>query len=226
MAPPLLKYRRPPEIEVAIDDALQLGPVERLRRAGLPRSNADALRNEVLIHLIRAAIRADDMPAANALVALLLRRCAAKVRKRSPEADEVLSELAELIARDHRMDFFECKFDLAISTLRKEVRAKQLKANRELSDRDAQSDSADDEPSLGTVALDPNEFGRLCEAVEALEPDLREAFMLVRVHRMKIESKNPDETTAASIAGVTSRTIRNRVAEARKQLKARLGDLS
>ena len=57
------------------------------------------------------------------------------------------------------------------------------------------------------------------EALSLLEPNLREAFVL-KVEGCPIEDRDPNVMTISKHFGKTSRTIRNWIAEAEKQLAA------
>lgn len=238
MAKPLTKrkdgapYVRPREVEDAIDVALALDRQTQLQRATISSSaSPDYLRDEVLLHLIREARRQGDKGAVNVLLGRLFGRCASKVRGDEELREESLRALGLLIAHDggqDRLDFFECKFERAFSVLCKVARRDIAKSHSQLA-RDPKGEdefSEHDLTRISQTALNPVEFGKLLAAIEGLEPELREAFVLVCIEEYKIESVNPTEVTAATLCRVEGRTIFNRVTKARRQLAEFLGDES
>ena len=101
-------------------------------RSDPPFTRRGISATECLVHLIRHARRADDSRAYNALLPLLLARCEAilnnKIDSEMPGAvelrEDILGDLAELFAidgtedDDHKLDFFEIRFNMAFSTFR------------------------------------------------------------------------------------------------------------
>lgn len=239
MARPLTKlkegggrYLRPKEVEDALDPALALDRQTQLQRAAISsRDSPDYLRDEVLVHLIREARRQADKSTLNLLVGRLFSRCTSKVRRNEPEVlEESLRALGLLIAQDgqqDKLDFFECKFERAFSVLCRIARRDITKNHSQLARDPEDADSAEQDLSkISQTALNPDEFRKLVLKIEGLEPELREAFVLVCIEQYKIESEDPYEVTAATLCQVEGRTIRNRVTKARSQLAEFLGDES
>src|SRR5579884_2935038 len=140
MALPLTKtahhgklYTRSPSVEAAIDGAIGQDVETLSRRASIVnRFSAEFLPLECLVHLIRDALRRGDEDMTDTLLQRLLGRCDAILRKKIP-ADiagdwdearaEILGDFAVLFAEDatddkHKLDFFECRFNLAFRAFR------------------------------------------------------------------------------------------------------------
>ena len=78
---------------------------------------------------------------------------------------------------------------------------------------------------LSAVARNPAQqvdyvyLGQIGKLIARLSPEDREAVILVLIKGYKIESEDPDETTAAKLCGVTGRAIRKRLKKAATKLK-------
>ena len=81
------------------------------------------------------------------------------------------------------------------------------------------SDTLSDDERKAAILCRVMEYRReIYEAIDALPDDERKAVILCHVMEYKIESNNPDETTAATICNVTGRTIHNRLSRAAEKL--------
>jgi hypothetical protein len=232
-------YQRPAEVEKAIDVATQQDIVTLRERAVVrKRDSPDFMPMECLIYMIREAGRRHEEKTMSILLPPLLARCEAILKKKILDNDmpnaaeireEILAEFSVLFAEDgfgtnpDELDFFECRFNLAfrcfwIDFMRREtVRTEHLV---DLPFENEALDSLDDEERLPRV-IDtlqkaatqlPDVFlQRLLSAIGLLPPDERKAVILCCVFGYKEESDDPAETTAASLCGVTGRTIRNRL---------------
>jgi DNA-directed RNA polymerase specialized sigma24 family protein len=150
--------------------------------------------------------------------------------------EEILGEFSLLFAEDgsgsnpDELDFFECRFSLAfrsfwIDFMRRETaRAEQLV---ELPSENETPDSSSDDERLSRVSdafqkaatqLPDIFLEELLNAIRSLPSDERKAVVLCCVFGYKEESDNPAETTAATLCGVSGRTIRNRLSTAAKKL--------
>jgi hypothetical protein len=233
-------YTRFPEIEAAIDAAF-MQDLETLRdRAAIRERKAkDYLPSECLVHLIREARRRGDDRARDTLLPLLFARCTvhliSKVDSNIPTApqlrEDILGDFAELFAIDgspqdrHELDFFEARFNLAFRNFRvTRVRPELDRLN---------TTQAIPDPAFADVPIDEEVVARLSDlyratndpeqrvfrkqahaAIMALPRDERNALILVRFMRLKEESKDPQERTAATLCNVKGRTIRYRLARA------------
>lgn len=248
MAKPLTKisrktgklYARPPSIERHIDEALEQDAETISKRLFvIDRRSPEYLTSECLVHLFRDALRRGDDAMRDTLARVLLQRCEAILEHKLPDSrfanaaylrDEVLGTFAELLASDgcgdnpDELDYFECKFNSAFCCLRIDLlrsEGKQQKRFRQF--RQPLSTSKEREDG------DEVEEGPCCRATQgdgleredvlnALPPEVRKAVLL-REMGYDEESENPDKRTIATICGVTGRTIRNRLRQARDILE-------
>lgn len=241
-------YVRSPTIEAKIDGAIgQDWTVLSQRARQSDRRSPDFLPNEALLHLIRDALRRQDERVATVLIRTLLKRCEANLKMTVPESglrnavsvrEETIDALMTMITEDGKpgheddLDYFECNFAHAFRTLRiNHVRVetayrKELVELPENEDEDGDlSFDADVLARLSSMArTDANQEHRLMleellEKVRNLPEDERKAVILVRIMGYDEESDDKSKRTAATICGVTGRTIRNRLARANKLLK-------
>lgn len=233
-------YVRPAGISAAIDVALtqDLGTI--VARAAIRAwSDPAVLQNEVLMHLIRDALRREDERAMNHLVSILLGRCRNMLLKKVPDsvpraADiraETLGCLSERIAEDAaagqtRLDIYECAFARALSALLYTVLRQFNALNRESSIEDDHREDEDDAPKHQLRAdkdRDPEQITiakQMWAGIERLPKAQRDAFVHHHVYGYEIESVDPKKTTVASLCGVTGRTVRNLLQRATNALRA------
>jgi RNA polymerase sigma factor (sigma-70 family) len=224
-------YVRPAVIEAAIDHALSQDRATLEARAAInDRSHQDYLSPEVFVHLIRNARRTDDMSTCRALLRVHLeRRGVTLVKKIRPNKifsadmvrEEVISKFAELFAEDgggdnpDELDFYEVKFNkafdaLCLSAIAAETR--RMNPNTSVSDITDGPENEDQKEILEVLRTPADaertaQLAELCEAIQSLPPDLRNAVVLHCIYGHKEES-------AADLCGVTGRTIRNRLKRA------------
>jgi hypothetical protein len=121
-------HARPPDVERAIDVALQLPRGEVARRLSITSlADPDFIRDEVVVHLVRLTVR-DNNEAFFGKLFLALRT---RIVRRLPRGDDTTSErirefvvdvLTEMITRDRRervsrLDIFECRFEMGMKRL-------------------------------------------------------------------------------------------------------------
>lgn len=232
------RYVRPPAIEAGIDAALGLDvPDLSARVAVSDRGSADYLSSECLVHLIREAIRRDEPAIYNALTPVLFTRCEAVLRAKLPVAsfpnaaalrDEVLSGFGELLASEgtgevnDELDYFECCFNAAFRTFRIDMLRTETRRRKRAVPLANESGEIDQDMLLRlseTVGAPDNpehniRMKELLSAIEKLPDEERQAVTLCCVLGYDEESKDPERITAASLCGVTGRTIRNRLRRA------------
>jgi hypothetical protein len=157
-------YRRPQVIEQSIAQALATAPATLLTRAAISnRHNAEYLAPEVLVHLIRNALRMQDYSAANTLLGSLGERCAHLLKRRVRETtafnagdvrEETISSLYELFAEDVRnpndgvLDYYEVHFNSAFATLRAGIIRKAIAQSAPLESLSGSSDDEDESESV------------------------------------------------------------------------------
>jgi hypothetical protein len=237
-------YTRQPEIEAAIDAALGQDLEIVCDRARLPdRKASDYLPSECLVHLIREAWRSGNEQARDELLQLLLRRCVAILNSKVSDSictaqqlrEDILGDFAELFAKDGsshdecELDFYEVRFNQAFRAFRiTRVRAEldRLNSTGYLLDPAHPDVTVDDEVLAGLSDRDcttchPEELvfrKQVHDAINALPRDEREPIVLCHLLGLKEESEDPNERTAATVCGVTGRTIRNRLTKAFEKL--------
>jgi hypothetical protein len=238
------RYTRPADIEAVIDRALALDwPALHERALVRDRRSTDYLPSECLVHLIRKAHRDRHETIRDQLLAVLLGRCEATLAAtlpdgRAPNAaylrDEALGRLGELFAEDgtgdnpDELDYFEVRFNAAFAALRidlvrEEVRA--LRRSSPLPDDEAiarRPDAVLHSPATQEGGLFLNQ---LFHAIHTLPAEEREAVILCHVMGYAEEADDPAKRTAATICGVTGRTIRNRLTRAAAKLSRFKEDL-
>jgi DNA-directed RNA polymerase specialized sigma24 family protein len=150
------------------------------------------------------------------------------------------------------LDYFEVRFNRAFASLRTDlVRSERRTLRRSLPlpndaamahlpnivlpDPATQENSLFQKlrahPQLSGARLTPASqedslfLKQLLQAINILPPEEREAVILCCIMGYKEESDDPTKRTAASICGVTGRTIRNRLTRARQKLPKFTEDL-
>jgi DNA-directed RNA polymerase specialized sigma24 family protein len=242
-------YKRPPEIDASIDEALGQKPEEQLRRANI-RDPADSayMSSECLVHLVREARLSGDKRAVDRLLTPLLSRCERRLKRTIPDSrpdaqglrDEVLQTFCELLARvgtnqdATALDLFECKFNKGLATLRYRRLRKENNRGKLFRDigREVDEDGQPVDPNdtlgrLSRAAQTPagqEDFVHLAEMLEAIKelpPAQRNAVELCCLQGYAPGSEDPNEITAATICGVSGTAIRKNLRKAAEKLKAR-----
>jgi DNA-directed RNA polymerase specialized sigma24 family protein len=241
------RYVRRPDIESKIEVAFGQPLSVLIERAAISDSKAaNYLPSECLVYLVREARRNNDDRKVDDLISLLFIRCEklvrAKLRRDSFEnpdevVDEVLEQLGELFAIDGtdqdkklKLDIYECVFNkaclaLCINAINREFRRTDNTVS--LTPECDEDESPAHESLMLRVAklkapaasvIDAEELEKLRRAIEALPKDERDAVVLVHLLGHDAASDDKTKTTAATICGVTGRTIFNRLARAAKKL--------
>jgi hypothetical protein len=251
MARPLTKYTgngdrytRPPNIEAVIDAALALDwPALQKRTLISDRRSTEYLPSECLVHLIRKAHRDHHETSRDQLLAILLGRCEATLAAtlpdgRAPNAaylrDEALGRLGELFAEDgtgdnpDELDYFEVRFNAAFAALRTDLVREEVRALRRSSPLpDDEAIARRPDAVLHSPATQENGLflNQLFQAIHCLPPEERAAVILCDILGYAEEADDPAKRTAATICGVTGRTIRNRRTRAAAKLSRFKEDL-
>lgn len=229
------KYVRPAEIQKKIDTALGLAlPELRKSLAIKNRAAAQYLPSECLVYLVRHAQDRDDQAMMNAVLPVLLARCAAILKVKIVEdayrdvvelRKDILGSFAELLAENDpkKLDFYECKFLLAFRNFRIDhARPEGLWSKRVASIPTSESEgdpASHREPPSKTpesLTVDPDQERSandiaLKKAILGLPEDERTAVIQVHILDRDIE-------VVAKQCGCDQRTIRNRLARAAKKL--------
>lgn len=237
---------RPDAVETQIDAALTLTPQAlRARVAITDRQDADHLRSETLVHLVRHGRRTGDQGLISLVLPVLLARCEANLIVKVPDGqlpeaatvrEDILGEFSELFASDgagmdpDELDFYECKFNRAfrffrIDVIRRETGRLKHVAQMPEPDEDGEPEPHDEifarvsEAFRSPATQDSSVFrSELHGAILELPPDERDAVILVHALGYQEESDDPGEETAATRCDCTGRTIRNRLTRAATKL--------
>lgn len=126
-------YTRPKKVEIAIHEAAQQTSAMIIQHAAVSdKTSPNFLPDECIVHLVRKKNRENDTKTANALLSVLLTRCAKKLQSSIYQSlneaedirQDVLTALCELFALDQAqeraedLDYYECRFNSAFKTLR------------------------------------------------------------------------------------------------------------
>jgi hypothetical protein len=241
-------YTRPVAIETAIEAALALDRITLEQRAAVTNPNSlEYIASECLVHLIRKKHRETNAPGRDQLLKILLQRCEVRLARtlpdnRAPNAaylrDEALGRLGELFAEDgtgdnpDELDYFEVRFNGAFATLRIDVVRSEMRAVRRVVELPEEDDGnsrqvSEDQALAGlpealkSPATQENAqfLQEVLKAIDKLSPD-REAVILCHLMDYEVESEDPARITAATLCGVSGRTIRNRLRRAAATLNS------
>lgn len=241
-------YIRPHAVEVNIEDALSQDLDTVLGRARIrDRNDPEYLCSECLLHLVRNARLQGETRKVERLLPFLLKRCEALLKAAIPDGgrgnaadmrEDILQSFCELLARvgtpqdTGTLDYFEIRFNHALTTLRFKRLAREDRRRKNFDDipqvKDEDGEPLDDENILARVSSAAQSPARqenyvflieVFKLINALPVDEREAVILCYVKGYKVESEDPDEVTAATLCNVSGRTIRKRLEKAAAKLK-------
>lgn len=221
-------YTRDADIEASIDEASGLDAAGLLTRVKQPKNSPAHLKSEVLVSLIRSALERGDLPVLNTALAALLQRCD-KVLLRWSKGDEawradVSARIAQLFVDDRagnvkatsKLDYWECRFNHGLALLIIDQRRRE-KRRDDFNVLTVDSDGPD-KTAEPTWEHDPTIFEereRLTAALDTLTADERRAIVLHYIMGL-------DQETIGKRLGVSSRTLRTRLREAKKKLKLQM----
>lgn len=233
-------YERLPEVEAQLGHALALEETELMEALQHDYKSAAHIKDEALCYLIRERLRDGLHEQANAFVEILLRRHAGTIRRRVERAgveeqrredcggEITIRLLTELFDTDSgRTDFAQVRFGLYFEKLSYAV----INSFRRLQQRErqgesvvfTQGDDAKEFDRLDTLAderaLSAEERVLMREALLLLPKDLREVYTLRYFDGWQVEAASTSEPSISRYLGVTSRTVRNRLREAKAILK-------
>jgi DNA-directed RNA polymerase specialized sigma24 family protein len=230
-------YERLPQVEQQIRSALTLSHEELLARAAIHERTDAYLQEEVLAYFIRRAHRVADDRLVNDLSGILVDRCRRVLRTQlralgqdqlEEAVADIVGELFERLAEPEgsdRGDFFQVRFWRGVKPFRIAAFKRAIKtSSRELVAIDPTGAGAEEEDAAVREVEDPRvppPDTRLLsqEALARLQPNVRLAFLL-RLEGWPVEDQDPNVMTISRYFGKTSRTIRNWLAEAERQLAA------
>lgn len=235
-------YTRPPEIEEAIREALELEWRELVSRAEIrDAEDPGFIPPEVLIFLLRAALAAGQRDAADTLGGILFGRVERLitnyawrlVEEMDYRVEEVTGDLlAELFTRlsdlqSDRADFAQVKFGMYLQRFCFENKRKLKrqsgydKRTRIIGETDPETDIIFDIPDREPVCSQ-EDLETMREGLNDLPEQMRKAFVLRYYEGWQVESNKPEEVTISGYFKKTPRTIRNWLTEAERRLRERL----
>jgi len=240
MAKPLTKktkdgatYTRPTEVEAAIDGAIDQ-PLEviRQRLQVTSMTHSDYLTTECTVHLFRDAVARGDEDRQNVLFEALMRRVERVLLYKIRDGDlpaaaairgAAMDKFTDLLAAGNAsLDFYEVRFNRAFAHLYISI----IRTFKEQPPHVSFEDRSEP-PNHGVAMSDAVALRTdLLAAIRALPPEERRAFVLVEQHGYDVESKDPGKRTVATLCGVSGRTIRDRVARAKKKLAQFIEDVN
>ncbi len=228
-------YERRPDTELQIAEVVARGREKLVERVSNGGSDPKLL-DETLIYLIREAWRTNDEQMVQMLFAELdgrLIRFFSLLRDEENRLDEDMIQTVKMRlwqklsdSEGNMADFAEVQFGRFIKFLKWEV-AKREYARRAENAEHLEYETGDDEGSgmqsienYGAAAdprPSPVELLEFKEAFAELNETQRKIAALLK-EGWPIESKDPNEITISKVLNVTSRTIRNRIAEIREKV--------
>jgi hypothetical protein len=232
-------YVRPANVEANIDGVLALSASDLADRLAIrDPTSSDYIMSESLVHLIRRAIETGDEGMSGCILPVLLRRCERQMQNmltgngidRMSFCEEVLSAFSELLARDgdgsSELDFYECRFNQAFRFFRLDIlnaEKRRMSGNLHLPEQgdahvsreiDRAVSAAPDSKTTEDYVLSRE----LLRAIDQLPAEERRALVLVKLLGFETESADQKKATAATLCGVSGRTIRTRLSKASAKL--------
>ena len=228
-------YTRVEKVETRLGELLRLPEDTVLSHCACPVKEAsEFVPSECMLYLVRIQYGSNSK-VTEQLFHLLAERVLRRLPSRtgtvgtavslttSSITDEVYGNFIAMVSRDsqdyvEKLDYFEVRFDSALSTLRLDARKKAwrhenrsvaLEANPETGElpEDLEKRLGPTEP-FGIKQLEQADYrSRLDEAIDSLPPLQRQIITLLR-QGMKIESQDPQEMTIAKALQKSERTIR------------------
>lgn len=246
-------YERPPEIELATAALIGLRGSELVRRAGITsQSDADYLRSECIVYLIRQRRLDHDPHAFQSLFKLLRQRMIRALPR--PEwgegsisgrlqdiQDHVLNRFNKYLCDDRvdyctKLDYFECRFNDAIAklllTAKRDIRRRQPMMEGLTDDSESLVPTAEVEEAFaklaGTSEEEIRERDCRLRALAVINhlPDDQRRVMEMLLNDMPMFSQDPDVVTIASTLRIAERTVRYRRDRAIEAIQAALNDES
>jgi len=226
---------RPPEIEAAMGEILNLEWPVFLQRAGFTdRKDPQYVPEEVLVFLLREALSAGNGEAADEICRILFERVQGRIekyaRKVAPAYSEeaggdMLNDLFMLICNlnSDKCDFAQVRFwkflkRVCYGSCKKYWKRQENDLRTVFFD---QTDP-DSEKPFEIKAEEKNysavELGDLQKGLNVLPEPIRTAFVLRFCEGWQVESIDPDEPTISRHFGKTERTIRNWLRKAEELL--------
>lgn len=234
-------YKREPEVERQIREALALPPAQLAERAVAREDDPGYLNAETLAYLIRHFRRAGDERTVNDLSGALVRRCESYVRRKLYHVgtalleecrDQVVFKLFErlLDLQSDRGDFLQVRFWAFLNRLITDVASSYSGLRDHLQEsvspawvHGGELSEGEREEGVGyvpePVSGEQVDTALLVhEALDTLEEPQRMVFVLRHYYGWPVESNDASEPTISRHYKVTSRTVRNWLTTAETRL--------
>ena len=233
-------YKRLPDVERQIADAMILDPLALANRARQRDENAsEYLSAEALVYFIRRAVRSNETETRDTLFRELFERCIPHFRGRfrgfnredseDLQGDVMKCVIEDLFAQDDRGDFMQVRFwtylkrkciDACLAARRHTKNTESLDAVDSNGGKSEGKTRLEKEVDSG---LSPEDSAILSEALANLPSHLRQAYLMRHYFGFKIGSDNTadaagNELTIAAHFNRSGRTIRNWLKEADRLL--------
>ncbi len=231
-------YVREKEVEVQLKSLATLSEKQR-RRALLAEGN-DKLREETLVYALRECAQSGDTETAWAIAERLTERVSGHIARqlskwRLPpdDADDCTRDLfaalfEALFDRSSAGEFWEVRFWVCLDRrLWNLIEKRQATLDAQLREAEApegshESSEGGQESLLSRMhdrSLGPEERAMLSAALSHLSENERLAVYLTKVEGLPEESDDPARATAASVLGVTGRSVRNYLKRAEEKIQ-------
>lgn len=232
--------KRAPDVDVQIHDALILAPADLVKLAEKNAQDAEFLKDEALVYLIRAFHKSGNKDITNQLSEILIRRWTPFIYSKFNgfvDADDAFCAVIKILFThilfrdDGRGDFLQVKFGLHLKRIIVSVfRIHHDKKEKESSTftfselSNEEDEDMDWDETTESDELSPEDKVFIDEAADVLTGDLQKVYILRHKYNFQIESIDPDEPTLSKYFGKTPRTIRNWLKQADEILKKWQGE--
>jgi hypothetical protein len=224
-------YTRFPDNQnlLAILDALSDADI--VTQCGLPKSSANYVPTECVVHMLRRGLRANNTALTSPLFTQFMERLRSVIPVREGKEslfrvqayEQVQDRLTTLFAKEpieyqERLDFFEIRFDGALARLLQDARKKASKEkHRKAPLENEETGEIDPQVEQAAGAFNPfdpenysDEYYRsvLDEAMEEL-PDTQKRIIEMTRSNVLIDSQDPNAHTIVKTLGLSEKTVRN-----------------
>ncbi len=242
-------YCRPPEVEPALAVLLPLAAHELVERARIKDAKDPRyVPSECVLYFVRRPSSLNDESALRELFAILRQRVIAAVpvaerripgTKKQAESsvdrdiqDAILHKFQLMLCEDRRgyderLDFYECRFNAALASLRTTVRRAVRRKAAPLEPLESENEPGEPSPEVESAlaklrpapedGLDFLYRSKLLRAISVLPDDERRVVELL-LQEIPIDSKDKEMVTIVKILKCSEKTVRNRRDRAFKKL--------
>jgi RNA polymerase sigma factor (sigma-70 family) len=227
-------YVREKEVEAQLKNLATLG--ERLRRKAFFAEGGERLREETLVYLLRECAAEGDTETAWRIAEMLVERVSGHIGRqlgkwRLPpdDADDCTRDLftalfEALFDTGPGGEFWEVRFWVCLDRrLWNLIEKRQAALDAQLREVEAPDSGESGLESLLSRVKDasvgPEERAVLSAALAHLNENERLAIYLTRVEGLPEESDDPGRVTAATVLGVTGRSVRNYLKRAEEKIR-------